>query len=131
MHFSLNRTYLNKQKAVIWEAHILTLADIHMIRTGKYIVTSLKPIFYKGFVDDIYNRRKKGIHYIWKLYERLNNYHPNIKLTIEINLNKFLHTEIFENKGATETKLCYCTGRQQSYQFLGIRIFLKCIRGIP
>ena len=64
MHFSLNRTYLNKQKAVVWEGHILALADIHMIRTGKYIVTPLKPMFYKRFVDDIYNRRKKGIHYI-------------------------------------------------------------------
>ena len=103
MHFSLNRTYLNKQKAVVWEGHILTLADMHMIRTGKYIVTPLKPIFYKRFVDDIYTRRKKGIHD--KLYERLNNYHPNIKLTIEINPNKFLDTEIIENKGVIETKV--------------------------
>ena len=38
----------------------VTLADIHMIRTEKDIVTLLKPIFYKRFVDDIYNRRKKG-----------------------------------------------------------------------
>ena len=37
----------------------VTLADIHMIRTEKDIVTPLKPIFYKRFVDDIYNRRKK------------------------------------------------------------------------
>ena len=80
-----------------------TLADIHMIRTEKDIVTPLKPIFYKRFVDDIYTRRKKGIHD--KLYERLNNYHPNIKLTIEINPNKFLDTEIIENKGVIETKV--------------------------
>ena len=73
-----------------------------MIRTEKDIVTPLKPIFYKRFVDDIYTRRKKGIHD--KLYERLNNYHPNIKLTIEINPNKFLDTEIIDNKGATEMK---------------------------
>ena len=81
----------------------ITLADIHMIRTEKDIVTPLKPIFYKRFVDDIYTRRKKGIHD--KLYERLNNYHPNIKLTIEINPNKFLDTEIIENKGVIETKV--------------------------
>ena len=49
----------------------VTLADVHMIRTAKDIVTSLKPIFYKILVDDIYNRRKKGIHD--NLYERLNN----------------------------------------------------------
>ena len=84
------------------ESLSVTLADIHMIRTEKDIVTPLKPIFYKRFVDDIYTRRKKGIHD--KLYERLNNYHPNIKLTIEINPNKFLDTEIIDNKGATDTK---------------------------
>ena len=81
----------------------VTLADIHMIRTEKDIVTPLKPIFYKRFVDDIYTRRKKGIHD--KLYERLNNYHPNIKLTIEINPNKFLDTEIIGNKGVIEAKV--------------------------
>ena len=48
----------------------VTLADIHMIRTEKDTVTPLKLIFYKRFVDDIYNRRKKGIHD--NLYEILN-----------------------------------------------------------
>ena len=82
----------------------VTLADIHMIRTEKDIVTPLKSIFYKRFVGDIYTRRKKGIHD--KLYERLNNYHPNIKLTIEINPNKFLDTEIILKKnGVIKTKV--------------------------
>ena len=45
------------------------LADIHMIITEKDIVAPLKPIFCKRFVDDIYTRKKKGIHD--KLYERL------------------------------------------------------------
>ena len=75
-----------------------------MIRIEKDIVAPLKPIFCKRFVDDIYTRRKKGIHD--KLYERLNNYHPNIKLTIEINPNKFLDTEIIESKGVIGTKVC-------------------------
>ena len=74
----------------------VTLADIHMIRTEKDIVTPLKPIFYKRFVDDIYTRRKKGVHN--KLYERLNNYHPNIKLAIELNPNNSC-------KGVIETKV--------------------------
>ena len=74
-----------------------------MIRTEKDIVTPLKPISYKRFVDDIYNRRKKGIHD--ELYERCNNYHPNIKLTVEINPNKFMDTEIIENEGGIETKV--------------------------
>ena len=74
-----------------------------MIRNEKNIVTPLKSIFCKRFEDDIYTKRKKGIHD--KLYESLNNYHPNIKLTIEINPNKFLDTEIIENKGVIETKV--------------------------
>ena len=59
-------------------------------------------MFYKRFVGDVYSRRKKGIHD--KLYERLNNYHPNIKLTVEINPNKFLDTEVIENEGVNEMK---------------------------
>ena len=47
----------------------VTLTDIHMIRIERDIVTLLKPIFYKRLVDDIYNRKKKGIHD--NLYERL------------------------------------------------------------
>ena len=48
----------------------VTWADIRMIRTEKDTVTPLKPIFYKRFVDDIYNKRKKRIHD--NLYEILN-----------------------------------------------------------
>ena len=79
------------------------LTDIHMIRTKKIIVTPWTLITYNKFVDDIYTRRKKCIHD--NLYERLNNYHPNIKLTIEINLNNFLDTEIVYNEGSIETKV--------------------------
>ena len=60
-------------------------------------------MFYKRFVDDIYDRKKKGIHD--NLYEKLNNYHPNIKLRIEINPSKFLDNEIIDSEGATETKV--------------------------
>ena len=76
-------------------------------------------------MDDIYNRMNKGIDD--NLYKRLNDYHPNIKLTMEINPNKFPDTGIIETKELLKRK---CTVRQQSYQFLGLRIFLKGIRGI-
>ena len=39
-------------------------------------------IFYRRFVDDIYSRRKLGDNV---LFDRLNIYHPHIKLTIEVN----------------------------------------------
>ena len=38
-----------------------------------------------------------------KLFEKLNNYHPNIKLTIEVNPSKFLDTEIMVKNGIIET----------------------------
>ena len=40
----------------------VTLPALDMIKTEKHMRTPLKPIFYKKFVDDIYNRRKKDIH---------------------------------------------------------------------
>ena len=38
-----------------------------------------------------------------KLFEKLNNYHPNIKWTIEVNPSKFLDTEIMVKNGIIET----------------------------
>ena len=102
--FQFNHNLFKQTEGCSMEGPLsVTLADIHMIRTEKDIVTRLKLIFHKRFVDDIYTRRKKDIHD--KLYERLNNYHPNIKLTIEPNPNKFLDTEIVESKGVIETKV--------------------------
>ena len=42
------------------------------------VVIPTKPIFYRRFVDDIYSTWKLGDN---ALFDRLNNYHPNIKLT--------------------------------------------------
>ena len=42
------------------------------------VVKPLKPKRYKRYVDDIYSKRIKNQPD--KLFEELNNYHPNIKL---------------------------------------------------
>ena len=55
-----------------------------------------KPIFCKRYVDDIYSQRKKSCDD--ELCEKRNSYHPNIKLTVESEPNKFLDTEIIEKK---------------------------------
>ena len=81
----------------------LTLADIHMIRRENNVVKPLNPPFYKRYVDDMYNRRKKNC--VDGLYNKLNNYHPNIKLTIETNPSKFLDTEIINENGKIETRV--------------------------
>ena len=43
-------------------------------------------------INDIYIRRKKDKPD--SLFEKLNSYHPNIKLTVEKNPMKFLDTKI-------------------------------------
>ena len=40
---------------------------------------------------EIYSKRKIGYNV---LFNRLNNYHPNMKLTIELNPSKFLDTKL-------------------------------------
>ena len=49
-------------------------------------------IFYKRFVDDTFNRRKKDAPDL--LFENLNSYHTKINLTIERKPLKFLDTKI-------------------------------------
>ena len=60
------------------------------------VVIPSKPIFYHRFVDDIYSRQKLGDNV---LFDRLNSYHPNIKLTIEVNPSKFLDTKLTNING--------------------------------
>ena len=61
----------------------VTLSDIWMIKMENNVLIPHKPIFYKRYIGDIINRRKK--HEKDLLFKKLNNYHPKIKLTIKIN----------------------------------------------
>ena len=74
----------------------VTFSDIYMVKMENDIVTPSKPIFYPRFVDDIYSRQKLGDNV---LFDRLNNYHPNIKFTIEVNPSKFLDTKLTNING--------------------------------
>ena len=56
------------------------------------IVHPLKPLFYSRYVDDIYNRCRKDE--FDEDFHALNNYHENIKLTIELNPSKFLNIQL-------------------------------------
>ena len=81
----------------------VTFADIHMIRMENNVVIPLKPIFYRRFVEDIINRCKKNVPD--ELFFKLNNYHQNIKLTIEISPTKFCDTQSVNLNGKIETKI--------------------------
>ena len=75
-----------------------------MVRTDNEVVKAMNPSFYKRFVDDIYSRINKFQQDV--LFEALNNFHPNIKLTIEVNPEKFLDTKIiFNNEGVVTTQV--------------------------
>ena len=79
------------------------LADIHMSPMETDIAVPTRPIFYKRYVDNIYNRRKKNS--VDKLYDGLNNYHPKVKLTVETNPLRFLDAEIIHNNVMIETRV--------------------------
>ena len=65
------------------------------------VVKTLKPKLYKRYVDAIYSKRIKNQPD--QLLEKLNNYHPNIKLTKKVNPIKFFDTEIMIKNGIIET----------------------------
>ena len=72
-------------------------SDIYMVKVGNYAVIPSKPIFYHTFVDSIYSRPKLGDNV---LFDRLNDYHSNIKLTIQVNPSRFLYTKFTNINGA-------------------------------
>ena len=74
-----------------------------MIRMETDVVVLIRPIFYKRYMDDIYNRRQKNT--TDKLYNGLTKYHPKVKLTIETNPLRFLDTEIIHNNDMIETRV--------------------------
>ena len=78
----------------------LVLSNIFCVKMEFDVVKPLKPKLYKRYVDYIYSKRIKNQPD--KLFEKLNNYHPNIKLTIEVNPSKFLDTEIMVKNGILE-----------------------------
>ena len=81
----------------------VVFSDIYISKVEEDIVAPMKPHFYKRYVDDTYIRRKKNEPD--SLFEKLNSYHPNIKLTIEKNPTKFLDTEIIRCSCEIETEV--------------------------
>ena len=74
----------------------VAFSDIYMVKIENGVVIPSKPIYYHRFVDDIYSRQKLEDNV---LFDWLNNYHPKIKLTIEVNPSKFLDTKLTNING--------------------------------
>ena len=82
----------------------VVLSNIFCVLIKFDVVKPFKKKLYKCYADDIIVivRAKNQLD---KLFKKLNNYHPNIKLTTEINPRKFLDTEILIKNGITETSV--------------------------
>ena len=57
-------------------------SNIDISKMEEKIVAPSKPLFYKRYVDDTYVRRKKNE--TDELYNALNSYHQNVKLTLDL-----------------------------------------------
>ena len=81
----------------------VVFSDIFICKMEEDLVFPAKPIFYKRYVDDTYIRRKKNVND--ELFQNLNCYHTNIKLTLEENSRKFLDTEIMRKNNTISTQI--------------------------
>ena len=76
--------------------------DIFIYKAEEDVVVPAKPIFDKSYVDDTYIRRKKNVND--KLFQKMNSYYLNIKLTLEENPRKFLDTMIIREINTISTE---------------------------
>ena len=76
------------------------MSGIFMAKLEKDQVKPLKPRLYKRYVDDTISSRKKNCNSD-PLFEALNSYHNNIKLTVEVNPSRFLDTSFHVKDDAT------------------------------
>ena len=77
--------------------------DIDMGKVEEEVVVPAGPIFYKRYVDETYIHRKKNVND--ELYQNLNSYQKNIKLTLEENLRKLLDTKIIRKNNAISSQV--------------------------
>ena len=66
------------------------LANIFMSKLEADVVRPFNPTFYDRYMDDCFSKKRKDEPD--QLLDRLNNYHPNIKFTVEENPDHFLDT---------------------------------------
>ena len=81
----------------------VTFSNIYLTKLEIDKVRPTKPLFYKRFVDDVINRRKKNT--LDSLLTSHNCYLPNINCTVEVNPSKFLDSNIKIVNGKVETSV--------------------------
>ena len=119
----LNNLYQKTEECATGGPISVTFADIYLVKLGNVIVAPFKPKLYMKYAD-MFNRRKDNTNEI--PLERLNNYHLKIKLTIELDPEKFLDTRLVYVDGTYKTMKF-----NQNYQSLGHLKYLNVINTTP
>ena len=89
----------------------VTFHQTDMVKIENDIEISSKLIFYRRFLDEIYISGKIGKNIF---FNQLNNYHPNIKVTIKLNPSKYLCNKFTNFDGFNKFKLCKKSTKLQS-----------------
>ena len=111
--FSINEQLCKQIEVVsMGDTLYVVLPDFFMNKMERHVVILVKPKFYKRFVDDIYRQRKRNEPD--NLFDKMNSYHSNIKLTIEIRPQKFLDTKILR----TSNKILYFMYQKENKQLI-------------
>ena len=72
----------------------VTFSDVYKVNMTNVVIQS-KSIFYRRFIDDTYSIQKLGDDV---LFDRLNNYHPNSKITTEFNFSFSHRVKVLRNQ---------------------------------
>ena len=114
--FSVNKKVVKQADGCpIGGAISVITSDINMNRFEKERVMTLKPKFYKRYVDGTITKIKKNIG-IDKLIRSTNSHHPNIKLTVETNPTIFLDRVFSKNlDGSVTTNVFRKPGKLQTF----------------
>ena len=79
----------------------VTFSNICLTKLENEKVKPMKPKFYKRFVDDCFNIRKKNVPD--ELLHALNSHHERIRFTVEVNPEKFLDTKVIPTHDGVKT----------------------------
>ena len=90
--FSVNNRIIKQVDGCRMGSPISAVSNIYVSKIEEDIFALMKPHSYERYVDDTYIREKKNNPD--SLFEKLNSYHPNIKLPIERNPKNFLDNKI-------------------------------------
>ena len=99
------RSFNGKSDLTFSVNHFTAISYLSHVNWWNFFINRLEAISFKRFVDDIHSKGNKSQQDV--LFDVLNNFHPNIKLTTEVNPVKFLDTKIILSNEVVVTTQIY------------------------